>query len=145
MICLCTCVLICWMKTRNNFLSTKQEVEKLMNRVRSADQDQKPPGQWTMEGYLYVQEKRECYNRSDSKNERTEGQTVYGIPYQTLSNIYSDTSRIWFSCVFILSSWSDLNLVLSCVFPVPSCCRGNARMKLLSTCKQLDYILRIRL
>ncbi|XP_051579686.1 rho GTPase-activating protein 42-like isoform X16 [Myxocyprinus asiaticus] len=44
--------------TRNNFLSTKQEVEKLMKRVRSADQDQKPPGQWTMEGYLYVQEKR---------------------------------------------------------------------------------------
>ncbi|XP_050991228.1 rho GTPase-activating protein 42 isoform X3 [Labeo rohita] len=44
--------------TRNNFLSTKQEVEKLMNRVRSADQDQKPPGHWTMEGYLYVQEKR---------------------------------------------------------------------------------------
>ncbi|XP_051953348.1 rho GTPase-activating protein 42-like isoform X2 [Xyrauchen texanus] len=44
--------------TRNNFLSTKQEVENLMNRVRSADQDQKPPGQWTMEGYLYVQEKR---------------------------------------------------------------------------------------
>uniref|UniRef100_A0A671MMQ6 Rho GTPase-activating protein 42-like n=1 Tax=Sinocyclocheilus anshuiensis TaxID=1608454 RepID=A0A671MMQ6_9TELE len=44
--------------TRNNFLSTKQEVEKLMNRVRSADQDQKPPGQWTMESYLYVQEKR---------------------------------------------------------------------------------------
>ncbi|XP_036440563.1 rho GTPase-activating protein 42 isoform X3 [Colossoma macropomum] len=43
---------------RNNFLSTKQEVEKLMKRVRSADQDQKPPGQWTMEGYLYVQEKR---------------------------------------------------------------------------------------
>lgn len=44
--------------TRNNFLSTKQEVEKLMKRVRSADQDQKPPGQWTMEGFLYVQEKR---------------------------------------------------------------------------------------
>ncbi|KAG7332849.1 hypothetical protein KOW79_002984 [Hemibagrus wyckioides] len=44
--------------TRNNFLSTKQEVENLMNRVRSADQDQKPPGQWTMEGYLYIQEKR---------------------------------------------------------------------------------------
>ncbi|XP_060779100.1 rho GTPase-activating protein 42-like isoform X3 [Neoarius graeffei] len=44
--------------TRNNFLSTKQEVEKLMNRVRAADQDQKPPGRWTMEGYLYIQEKR---------------------------------------------------------------------------------------
>uniref|UniRef100_A0A672MGP8 Rho GTPase activating protein 42 n=1 Tax=Sinocyclocheilus grahami TaxID=75366 RepID=A0A672MGP8_SINGR len=55
--------------TRNNFLSTKQEVEKLMNRVRSADQDQKPPGQWTMESYLYVQEKRECYSFSDTKNE----------------------------------------------------------------------------
>ncbi|MEQ2214814.1 Rho GTPase-activating protein 42, partial [Xenoophorus captivus] len=44
--------------TRNNFVSTKQEVEKLMNRIRSADQDYKPPGQWIMEGFLYVQEKR---------------------------------------------------------------------------------------
>uniref|UniRef100_A0A8C6L1D7 Rho GTPase-activating protein 42 n=1 Tax=Nothobranchius furzeri TaxID=105023 RepID=A0A8C6L1D7_NOTFU len=44
--------------TRNNFVSTKQEVEKLMNRIRSADQDYKPPGQWTMEGFLFVQEKR---------------------------------------------------------------------------------------
>ncbi|XP_058490919.1 rho GTPase-activating protein 42 isoform X4 [Solea solea] len=44
--------------TRNNFVSTKQEVEKLMERIRSADQDYKPPGQWTMEGFLYVQEKR---------------------------------------------------------------------------------------
>ncbi|XP_013883692.1 rho GTPase-activating protein 42 isoform X2 [Austrofundulus limnaeus] len=44
--------------TRNNFVSTKQEVEKLMQRIRSADQDYKPPGQWTMEGFLYVQEKR---------------------------------------------------------------------------------------
>lgn len=46
-------------QTRNNFVSTKQEVEKLMERIRSADQDYKPPGQWTMEGFLYVQEKRE--------------------------------------------------------------------------------------
>ncbi|KAM6973026.1 rho GTPase-activating protein 42 [Aplochiton taeniatus] len=44
--------------TRNNFVSTKQEVEKLMKRIRSADQDYKPPGQWSMEGFLYVQEKR---------------------------------------------------------------------------------------
>ncbi|XP_059186398.1 rho GTPase-activating protein 42 isoform X2 [Centropristis striata] len=44
--------------TRNNFVSTKQEVEKLMKRIRSADQDYKPPGPWTMEGFLYVQEKR---------------------------------------------------------------------------------------
>uniref|UniRef100_A0A3P9PN73 Rho GTPase-activating protein 42 n=1 Tax=Poecilia reticulata TaxID=8081 RepID=A0A3P9PN73_POERE len=44
--------------TRNNFVSTKQEMEKLMNRIRSADQDYKPPGEWTMEGFLYVQEKR---------------------------------------------------------------------------------------
>uniref|UniRef100_A0AAQ4P6I0 Rho GTPase activating protein 42 n=1 Tax=Gasterosteus aculeatus aculeatus TaxID=481459 RepID=A0AAQ4P6I0_GASAC len=47
--------------TRNNFVSTKQEVEKLMKRIRSADQDYKPPGQWTMEGFLYVQEKREVW------------------------------------------------------------------------------------
>ncbi|MBN3297924.1 RHG42 protein, partial [Amia calva] len=44
--------------TRNNFESTRQEVEKLMKRIKSADQDYKAPGQWTMEGYLYVQEKR---------------------------------------------------------------------------------------
>ncbi|KAJ7990094.1 hypothetical protein DPEC_G00296720 [Dallia pectoralis] len=44
--------------TRNNFVSTKQEVEKLMKRIRSADQDYKLPGQWSMEGFLYVQEKR---------------------------------------------------------------------------------------
>ena len=46
-------------QTRNNFVSTKQEVEKLMKRIRSADQDYNPLGQWTMEGFLYVQEKRE--------------------------------------------------------------------------------------
>uniref|UniRef100_A0AAY4E7D1 Rho GTPase activating protein 42b n=1 Tax=Denticeps clupeoides TaxID=299321 RepID=A0AAY4E7D1_9TELE len=44
--------------TRNNFVSTKQEVEKLMKRIRSADQDYRPLGQFTMEGFLYVQEKR---------------------------------------------------------------------------------------
>jgi len=30
-----------------------------MRRIRSAEQDFKAPGQWTMEGFLYVQEKRE--------------------------------------------------------------------------------------
>ncbi|XP_060929042.1 rho GTPase-activating protein 42 [Limanda limanda] len=44
--------------TRNNFVSTKQEVEKLMKRIRTADQEYKPLGQWAMEGFLYVQEKR---------------------------------------------------------------------------------------
>uniref|UniRef100_A0A671KNW2 Rho GTPase-activating protein 42 n=1 Tax=Sinocyclocheilus anshuiensis TaxID=1608454 RepID=A0A671KNW2_9TELE len=44
--------------TRNNFESTRQEVENLMRRIRSAEQDFKAPGQWTMEGFLYVQEKR---------------------------------------------------------------------------------------
>ncbi|KAJ8368637.1 hypothetical protein SKAU_G00086650 [Synaphobranchus kaupii] len=44
--------------TRNNFESTKQEVEKLMKRIRSVDQDYIPPGKWAMEGFLYVQEKR---------------------------------------------------------------------------------------
>uniref|UniRef100_A0A8B9MS62 BAR domain-containing protein n=1 Tax=Accipiter nisus TaxID=211598 RepID=A0A8B9MS62_9AVES len=48
--------------TRNNFESTRQEVERLMQRMKSANQDYRPPSQWTMEGYLYVQEKRE-YNR----------------------------------------------------------------------------------
>ncbi|XP_023971061.1 rho GTPase-activating protein 42 isoform X3 [Physeter macrocephalus] len=43
--------------TRNNFESTRQEVERLMQRMKSASQDYRPPSQWTMEGYLYVQEK----------------------------------------------------------------------------------------
>lgn len=47
------------LKTRNNFESTRQEVENLMRRIRSAEQDIKAPGQWTMEGFLYVQEKSE--------------------------------------------------------------------------------------
>lgn len=29
-----------------------------MQRMKSANQDYRPPSQWTMEGYLYVQEKR---------------------------------------------------------------------------------------
>ncbi|KAK6486396.1 rho GTPase-activating protein 42 isoform X1 [Huso huso] len=45
-------------RTRNNFESTRQEVEKLMQRMKTADHDYKAPGQWTMEGYLYIQEKR---------------------------------------------------------------------------------------
>ncbi|XP_062983185.1 rho GTPase-activating protein 42 isoform X1 [Elgaria multicarinata webbii] len=44
--------------TRNNFESTRQEVERLMQRMKSASQDYRPPSQWTMEGYLYIQEKR---------------------------------------------------------------------------------------
>ncbi|XP_043927876.1 rho GTPase-activating protein 42 [Protopterus annectens] len=44
--------------TRNNFESTRQEVERLMQRMKSVDQEFRPPSQWTMEGYLYVQEKR---------------------------------------------------------------------------------------
>lgn len=46
-------------QTRNNFESTRQEVERLMQRMKSANQDYRPPSQWTMEGYLYVQEKSE--------------------------------------------------------------------------------------
>ncbi|XP_072288110.1 rho GTPase-activating protein 42 [Pyxicephalus adspersus] len=44
--------------TRNNFESTRQEMDRLMQRMKSADQDYRPPSQWTMEGFLYVQEKR---------------------------------------------------------------------------------------
>ncbi|NXH14742.1 RHG42 protein, partial [Bucco capensis] len=44
--------------TRNNFESTRQEVKRLMQRMKSANQDYRPPSQCTMEGYLYVQEKR---------------------------------------------------------------------------------------
>lgn len=35
----------------------------MMQRMKSANQDYRPPSQWTMEGYLYVQEKRELQRR----------------------------------------------------------------------------------
>ncbi|XP_040907231.1 rho GTPase-activating protein 42 isoform X1 [Toxotes jaculatrix] len=43
---------------RNNFESTRAEVERLMKRIRSAEEDFKGPSCFTMEGYLYIQEKR---------------------------------------------------------------------------------------
>jgi len=46
-------------KARNNFESTRAEVERLMKRIRSAEEDFKAPSNFTMEGYLYIQEKRE--------------------------------------------------------------------------------------
>ncbi|XP_040196122.1 rho GTPase-activating protein 42 [Rana temporaria] len=44
--------------TRNNFESTRQEMDRLLQRMKAADQEYRPPSQRTMEGYLYVQEKR---------------------------------------------------------------------------------------
>uniref|UniRef100_A0AAQ6AIG7 Rho GTPase activating protein 42b n=1 Tax=Amphiprion ocellaris TaxID=80972 RepID=A0AAQ6AIG7_AMPOC len=46
---------------RNNFESTRAEVERLMKRIRSAEEDFKAPSCFTMEGYLYIQEKREIH------------------------------------------------------------------------------------
>eukprot|EP00064_Thunnus_orientalis_P014381 superscaffoldBa00002483_g14425 len=48
---------------RNNFESTRVEVERLMKRIRSAEEDFKAPGCFTMEGYLYIQEKQRCGER----------------------------------------------------------------------------------
>lgn len=50
---------LCVVKARNNFESTRTEVERLMKRIRSAEEDFKAPSCFTMEGYLYIQEKRE--------------------------------------------------------------------------------------
>lgn len=51
-------------KARNNFESTRAEVERLMKRIRSAEEDFKAPSCFTMEGYLYIQEKRETHSSS---------------------------------------------------------------------------------
>lgn len=48
-------------KARNNFESTRAEVERLMRRIRSAEEDFKAPSCFTMEGYLYIQEKRKMH------------------------------------------------------------------------------------
>uniref|UniRef100_A0ACB8E7J8 Rho GTPase activating protein 10 n=1 Tax=Sphaerodactylus townsendi TaxID=933632 RepID=A0ACB8E7J8_9SAUR len=44
--------------TRNRFEGTRSEVEELMNKIRRNPQEHKRANQFTMEGYLYVQEKR---------------------------------------------------------------------------------------
>ncbi|EMP39658.1 Rho GTPase-activating protein 10 [Chelonia mydas] len=44
--------------TRNRFEGTRSEVEELMNKIRRSPQEHKRANQFTMEGYLYVQEKR---------------------------------------------------------------------------------------
>uniref|UniRef100_A0A3B5MUM6 Rho GTPase activating protein 42a n=1 Tax=Xiphophorus couchianus TaxID=32473 RepID=A0A3B5MUM6_9TELE len=43
---------------RNNFESTRAEVERLMKRIRSAEDDFKGPSCFAVEGFLYIQEKR---------------------------------------------------------------------------------------
>ncbi|XP_069748814.1 oligophrenin-1 isoform X4 [Narcine bancroftii] len=44
--------------TRNHFMGTREEMEDLMKRMREAPQTCKLPGQPTIEGYLFFQEKR---------------------------------------------------------------------------------------
>ncbi|NXB42785.1 RHG10 protein, partial [Leucopsar rothschildi] len=44
--------------TRNRFEGTRSEVEELMNKIRRNPQEHKRANHFTMEGYLYVQEKR---------------------------------------------------------------------------------------
>ncbi|NXO48327.1 RHG10 protein, partial [Aramus guarauna] len=44
--------------TRNRFEGTRSEVEELMNKIRKNPQEHKRVNDFTMEGYLYVQEKR---------------------------------------------------------------------------------------
>lgn len=44
--------------TRNRFEGTRSEVEELMNKIRQNPKDHTRAGQFSAEGYLYVQEKR---------------------------------------------------------------------------------------
>ncbi|XP_030047522.1 rho GTPase-activating protein 10 [Microcaecilia unicolor] len=44
--------------TRNRFEGTRSEVEELMNKIRLAPQQHKRASLFTMEGYLFIQEKR---------------------------------------------------------------------------------------
>lgn len=57
-------------KARNNFESTRAEVERLMKRIRSAEEDFKGPSCFTMEGYLYIQEKRKPFSPTPDVKKR---------------------------------------------------------------------------
>lgn len=54
---ICTPVRFCW-QTRNRFESTRSEVESLMRKMKENPHEHKSVSQHTMEGYLFVQEKR---------------------------------------------------------------------------------------
>lgn len=56
MIILMIMMIIC-LQTRNHFSSTREEMEELKKRMKEAPQTCKLPGQPTIEGYLYTQEK----------------------------------------------------------------------------------------
>lgn len=90
-------------KARNNFESTRAEVERLMKRIQSAEEDFKAPTCYTMEGYLYIQEKREIHKSHifsasfshlcSEENQKTESH------YQTSFCLNSCTSAPKWRCV----------------------------------------------
>lgn len=86
-------------KARNNFESTRAEVERLMKRIRSAEEDFKAPSSFTMEGYLYIQEKRE-------------GHTSYVIyiktkkTHQNLFLFYSCVAGMKMLCCTLQARWA---------------------------------------
>uniref|UniRef100_A0A8C5U8R2 Rho GTPase-activating protein 26 n=1 Tax=Malurus cyaneus samueli TaxID=2593467 RepID=A0A8C5U8R2_9PASS len=49
--------------TRNRFEGTRSEVEALMKKMKENPHEHKNISPYTMEGYLYVQEKRRCWDR----------------------------------------------------------------------------------
>lgn len=49
------------MQTRNRFEGTRSEVESLMKKMKENPHEHKSISPFTMEGYLYVQEKRKCF------------------------------------------------------------------------------------
>lgn len=48
-------------QTRNRFDGTRSEVEELMKKIRKNPLEHKRASPFTMEGYLYVQEKRKSW------------------------------------------------------------------------------------
>ncbi|XP_021108062.1 rho GTPase-activating protein 10 [Heterocephalus glaber] len=54
----CVFLFLTCFQTRNRFEGTRSEVEELMNKIRQNPKDHKRASQFTVEGYLYVQEKR---------------------------------------------------------------------------------------
>lgn len=86
-----------------------------MKRIRSADQDCKPPGLWTMEGFLYVQEKREWLSPGSQRD--------ISITYECMifTSISINMAQILPElCGEILSQQAHNSCRLSIPFDVPS-------------------------
>lgn len=92
--------LIDWAKllsfqTRNRFEGTRSEVESLMKKMKENPLEHKTISPYTMEGYLYVQEKRKCSDCQGGGHSQPWADVVSGGPCRSVSTVFSPPSALF--------------------------------------------------